>query len=79
MMGFRDPAAKGAMVRGTRETAIILQIAKLGEYICVAETVDGGGRDSGPLERPVVAAVRGGRWRYRGGVVCCGLGVRLGE
>ena len=58
MTGLRVPAAKGAMVRGTKPTATSL-FGGIDEYISLRMEVHRSGLSHAPLERPVVATVRG--------------------
>lgn len=64
MTGFREPAANGAMVRGTRATDNSLwECVSSGHLFLVP------GSTNVPLERPVVAAVDGGWVRGLCGIV----------
>ena len=62
MTGLRVPAAKGAMVRGTKPTATSL-FGGIDEYIPFRMESHRSGLSHAPLERPVVATVRGVRVR----------------
>jgi hypothetical protein len=78
--GFSEPAAKGAMVRGTRPAETILLCSQLqsmcrsvGSVSCYSR-----GRRDGPLKAPVVAAVRVVRAGDGDGLVQCAFNL-LGQ
>ena len=76
MTGLRVPAAKGAMVRGTKPTATSL-FGGIDEHISFRMEFHRSGMSHAPLERPVVATVRGVRMRDGSRVVHCKKGTTL--